>query len=157
RVFVRLVSPSVRRGPRGREQAMAKEVWEERPEGGGTNPFVFLVGCPRSGTTLLQRIVNAHPLVAITPETHWLPRYCAKGNGCTPEGLVTPMLIPRLLGHERFPQLGIGRGELDRLLGGGGAVTYARFVGGLFDLYGRARGKRLVGDKTPGYVRKIRT
>ena len=33
------------------------------------NPYVFIVGCPRSGTTLLQRMVDAHPQTAITPES----------------------------------------------------------------------------------------
>jgi hypothetical protein len=136
---------------------MGKEARGAESADRGTNPFVFLVGCPRSGTTLLRRIVDAHPQIAVTPETHWLPRFCTKGVGCTPEGLVTPALLPRLLGHGRFPDLGVGRAELERLLGDGEPVTYAQFVGGLFDLYGRAQGKRLVGDKTPGYVRKIRT
>src|SRR5260370_29958752 len=36
---------------------------------GATNPFVFIVGCPRSGTTLLQRLLYAHPALAITDET----------------------------------------------------------------------------------------
>jgi hypothetical protein len=136
---------------------MRYEARKEESAYRGTNPFVFLVGCPRSGTTLLRRIVDAHPRIAITPETHWLPRFCTRGNGCTAEGLVTPALLPRLLAHDRFPDLGIGRAEVERLLGGGGPVPYARFVSGLFDLYGRAQGKPLVGDKTPGYVRKIRT
>jgi hypothetical protein len=29
------------------------------------NPYVFIVGCPRSGTTLLRRIVDAHPAIFI--------------------------------------------------------------------------------------------
>jgi hypothetical protein len=123
----------------------------------GSNPFVFIVGCPRSGTTLLQRIVNAHPQVAITPETQWLPRYFTNQVGLTPDGRVTPALLPHLLEHGRFPQLGISREQLEGLLGKGAPVSYARFVSGIFDLYGQARGRRLVGDKTPGYVRKIRT
>jgi hypothetical protein len=41
------------------------------------------------------------------------------------------------------------------LLGDGGPVSYARFVSGLFDLYGRAQGKPLVGDKTPIYGLEI--
>ncbi len=32
---------------------------------------VFLVGCPRSGTTLLQSLLAAHPLVHSLPETHF--------------------------------------------------------------------------------------
>ena len=33
----------------------------------------FLVGCPRSGTTLLQSMLAAHPQVASFPETHFFP------------------------------------------------------------------------------------
>lgn len=32
---------------------------------------VLVVGCPRSGTTLLQSIIAAHPLVFSSPETHF--------------------------------------------------------------------------------------
>jgi hypothetical protein len=36
------------------------------------NPYVFIVGCPRSETTLLQRIVDAHPHIAVVFEMHWI-------------------------------------------------------------------------------------
>jgi hypothetical protein len=121
------------------------------------NPFVFIVGCPRSGTTLLRRIVDAHPQVAIPPETHWVPTFFEDRAGLTPEGLVTPDLIDRLVEHRKFPKLGITRQALDALLVDGVSVSYARFVTGVFDLYGLAQGKALVGDKTPEYGRKIRT
>jgi hypothetical protein len=45
------------------------------------NPYVFIVGCPRSGTTLLQRIVGAHPAIAVVFETHWIPRWLEKRRG----------------------------------------------------------------------------
>ena len=32
------------------------------------NPYFFIDGCPRSGTTLLQRVVNAHPQIAVMAE-----------------------------------------------------------------------------------------
>jgi hypothetical protein len=121
------------------------------------SPFVFIVGCARSGTTLLRRIVDAHPQVAITPETHWAPDYFEGRTGLTPDGLVTPQLIARLLEHAKFPKLGIGREELEGLLGAGEPVPYARFVSGIYDLYGKGQGKALVGDKTPRYVRSIGT
>jgi len=35
---------------------------------------VFLVGCPRSGTTLLQSLLHAHRHIRSLPETHFLPR-----------------------------------------------------------------------------------
>ncbi len=119
------------------------------------NPFVFIVGCPRSGTTLLQRIVNAHPRLAVLHETHWIPKFYKRGTGLTPEGWVTPELVERIVGHRTFAKLGVGREELHGLLRAKEPLSYAAFVRGLFDLYGRAQGKPLVGDKTPEYGRKL--
>jgi len=42
----------------------------------------------RSGTTLLQRIVDAHPQIASTHDQCWIARYFKKRTGLTPEGLV---------------------------------------------------------------------
>ncbi|MCA9952951.1 MAG: sulfotransferase [Anaerolineales bacterium] len=35
---------------------------------------IFIVGCPRSGTTLLQGMLNAHPQIQSFPETHFFSR-----------------------------------------------------------------------------------
>lgn len=124
------------------------------------NPFLFIVGCQRSGTTVLQRVVNAHPRVAVINQSCWIPDYFEARTGLTPEGLVTPALIPQVLGQKQFRKglrkVGIGREELEGLRGDG-PVSYAAYVTRLFDLFGRARGKDLVGDKTPRYVRSMRT
>jgi len=127
--------------------------------GSAMNPYLFIVGCARSGTTLLQRIINAHGRIAITPESHWICRLFEQGRGLTPGGLVTPELIPRLIQDlsPRFARLSIGQAELLRLLASDRAVDYASFVSGIFDLYGKAKGKEVVGNKTPGFVRKIPT
>jgi hypothetical protein len=108
---------------------------------------------------LLQRLVDGHPLLAVTPETHWIPRWFEKGGakGVTPEGLATRKLVRKLLAYPRFREMGIGPDELERLFGGSKRIPFARFVSGLFDLYGRRRSKPLVGDKTPGYARNLPT
>jgi hypothetical protein len=123
------------------------------------NPFVFIVGCPRSGTTLLQRLLDSHPQLAITPETHWIPRWFEKNGakGIRPDGVVTRKLVRKLLAFPRFWELGISPAEVEPLIEPRGTVPYSRFVSALFDLYGEKRGKRLVGDKTPGYARNLRT
>lgn len=36
---------------------------------------LFIVGVPRSGTTLLSRLLGSHPEVTISPETHYFPRH----------------------------------------------------------------------------------
>jgi hypothetical protein len=121
----------------------------------GRNPYVFIVGCPRSGTTLLRRMLDAHPQLAITPETHWIPRHLERGVGVTSAGFATPGLVTAIAGSPKFRRTRIGRVELESLLGTNEPVLYADFVRRFFDLYGRARGKPLVGDKTPGYVRRL--
>jgi hypothetical protein len=119
------------------------------------NPCVFIVGCPRSGTTLLQRLLDAHPELAVINETLWITRENERRNGVTREGLVTPELISRLFEYPRFRRLDIPREDLEYLLGTQAPVSYPRFVTGIFDLYGKSRGKPLVGDKSPGYVREM--
>jgi hypothetical protein len=119
------------------------------------NPYLFVVGCPRSGTTLLRRMLDAHPDLAITPETHWIPRWFERGIGVTADGFATPELVSRLLASPKFGRTGIGRQELEGLLRAEAPVSYADFARGFFDLYGRVEGKAFVGDKTPGYVRHL--
>lgn len=121
------------------------------------NPYVFVVGCPRSGTTLLRNLVDRHPELAITPETHWIPRYYDERLDVTPDGFVEPHLVIRLRNHRRFPELQLEPAALEALLPEGERVAYADFVSGVFDLYGKCEGKRLVGDKTPRYVRSMPT
>jgi hypothetical protein len=121
------------------------------------NPYLFIVGSARSGTTLLRRIVGAHPQIAITRETHWVPGFYEKREGVTPDGMVTPELLDRLAAHRRFPRFGIPREELERLLPADEPVTYSAFVSGFYDLYGGRKGKRLVGDKTGEYARHLPT
>jgi hypothetical protein len=101
----------------------------------------------------MQRMVDAHPAIAIPPETHWIAGFVRAG--VVPEGRVTPALIDRLAAHRRFPQLGVGRSELEALVASDPELSYAALVRAVFDLYGQQRGKGLVGDKTPGYVRSI--
>jgi hypothetical protein len=124
------------------------------------NPYVFIVGCPRSGTTLLQRIVNAHAEIAITKESQWFDKrwiteWFEERRGLTPEGMVTSELTSRMLAHPKFRRLKIPREQFVTLAGDGPQVDYASFVASLFDLYGKAEGKALVGNKTPTYVLKV--
>ena len=122
------------------------------------NPYAFFVGCPRSGTTLLGRIGDAHPELAVIHETRWIADRWEKGTGLTREGHVTPVLLASLREHPRFAKLGIDPAMVGGLLAAGDEpVTYADFVTTLFDLCGELRHKRLVGDKTPRYVRSIPT
>lgn len=121
------------------------------------NPYLFVVGCPRSGTTLLRRMLDAHPELAITPETHWVPEWLEKRQGVDRNGLVTPELVQELLGSDRVSKLKVDDDEVRELFRDGEPVSYARLVERIYELFGRRRGKPLVGDKTPGYTKAIPT
>ena len=123
----------------------------------GMNPYVFFVGCPRSGTTLLRRIGDAHPDLAVARGNRWIARTFECRRGLTREGFVTPRLIKRLSDPHRLERLAIDGRELERMLRNGAGVPFASFVTALFDRYGERHGKRLVGEKTPGYVRHLPT
>jgi hypothetical protein len=118
---------------------------------------VFLIGSARSGTTLLRRIVDAHPLIAISPETHWVPRFYEKRIGVTEEGTITSELVPQVIGYRRFPRFDLPEEAIEGLARGDQPVSYATFVSGFDDLIGEARGKRLVGDKTGECARSVAT
>jgi ATP-binding cassette subfamily B protein len=120
-----------------------------------SNPFTFVVGCPRSGTTLLQRLLNAHPMLAMTPETHWVPKFYQDRVGLTPDGFASPELIGQLLAHPKFPKLGIHQDQLETLLKPDAPLSYAEFISAIYQLYAQTKGKPLAGDKTPGYCRHI--
>ncbi len=122
-----------------------------------SNPYVFIVGCPRSGTTLLRHIVSAHPRMVITPEAHWIPVWYQERRCLTPDGMVTRALIPELLTHPKFALFHLGREDLAKLVEKGARVPYSSFITGIFDLYGKANGRLLVGNKTPDSVRRMGT
>jgi hypothetical protein len=97
-------------------------------------------------------MVDAHPQIAVVHETHWITHYFEKRTALTPQGFVTPELIPKLLEYRRFPKMKVGREELERPINPDEPVSYSSFVSANFDLHGQHEGKSLVGDKTPSYV-----
>jgi hypothetical protein len=141
----------------GQKAKTSRRIAKETTDDHGRDLYLLIVGCARSGTTLLQRMVDAHRQIAITRETHWIAKRFEKRQGVTPDGLVTPELLSWLFSDEKFTRMGIGQDELEGLVAAEEPVSYSTFVTGVFDLYGKGQGKRLVGDKTPGYVRRIPT
>jgi sulfotransferase family protein len=120
-----------------------------------SNPYVFIVGCPRSGTSLLQRVLDAHPQLAVMPEAHWIYQLGKQHTEVTPERTLEESIVPRLLDHPKFSGLGIARDQLIALIQGEQHLAYATFVQRIFDLYGQRQGKNMVGNKTPALVRRL--
>ena len=128
--------------------------------GTGHNPFCFVVGCPRSGTTLLQRMLDHHPDLAVANDTHFVPRALEKTAPHLADRAIsgdpvplTQALIDAVVGYRRFYRLG-----LDERLGRELALKqddYAGYSSALYDRFAANEGKSLGGEKTPDYVRRL--
>ena len=125
--------------------------------GGSRNPLGFVVGCPRSGTTLLQRMLDAHPVLTVLPEVPWLATALADRSQVNDEGMVEAGFLRQLAAHGafgRYAHLPVSGDELLALAAsidvGEVAVPFATFAGWLLDRYGATHGTDLVVNKTVG-------
>ena len=120
------------------------------------NPFVFVVGKGRSGTTLVRAMLTAHPEMAIPPETHFIVPLSLDGAVVPAPGQVdVGTLVDRLEKHHGFPGMGLESPELRRQLTQRAPRDYAEAIRYLFELYALKEGKSRYGDKTPGHVLHI--
>lgn len=88
---------------------------------------IFVVGCPRSGTTLLRLMLDSHPAISCGPETHFV--------------------APLQQVMDRWPALSRFGFEREYWY-----EKLADFVDSFQSDYARRRGKRRWADKTPLYA-----
>lgn len=116
-------------------------------------PVPFVVGVGRSGTTLLRLMLDAHPEMAVPPETGFVPKLidASRDDGATPESLAEVLVT-----HRRWGDFGL---EIDDLIARWRALPAIKpglAVRAFFELYAEKQGKPRWGDKTPGYTQHIR-
>ncbi len=124
------------------------------------NPCLFAVGVPRSGTTLLQRMLDHHGQLAVANDTHFIPRVLEKTNRQNirnaelgQEIPLEPAHVEATIRYHRFRRLGLT--DDDVVHAGRSANTYAQFVSLLYDRFAKSQGKAMSGEKTPDYVRRL--
>jgi hypothetical protein len=119
------------------------------------NPYVFVVGCPRSGTTLMQRMLDAHPVLTVANDTHFITRAAKRELCIDANPRLDRQLVDSVLSYHRFHRMGLDRDSV--LSVAARTQSYAQFVSGLYDLRATQAGKTLSGEKTPDYCRKMPT
>jgi hypothetical protein len=119
---------------------------------------VIVVGCPRSGTTMLQLMLHAHPRIAIPPETRFvLPAYQQRrrfGDLALPER--RRALARWIVDREatRFADLGLDAEDVvERVVAA--PPTIGSALGTIFQAYAHRFGKPRWGDKRPAYLQNL--
>jgi hypothetical protein len=122
-------------------------------------PAPFVVGVARSGTTLLRLMLDAHPELAIPPETHFIPKL-AKAMGEIPKEAGEQEMRRRahavITEHRRWPDFGLDPKELDRRFDHTEPFNATHALRAFYTLYAEKQGKPRWGDKSPSYVRRMR-
>jgi hypothetical protein len=117
-------------------------------------PVPFIVGVGRSGTTLLRLMLDAHPDLAIPPETHFVPdliEMFEQDEELDPESVVAVITSGRHWGD-----FGLEEGPLLERLRAAEPLDPAGAIRAFFELYAQREGKPRWGDKTPIYIKHMR-
>jgi hypothetical protein len=122
-----------------------------------TDRPIFLVGCPRSGTTLLSAMLHAHPNIAMPPETRFLiPVYRHRNRyGDLSAPANRRRLALRMTSRgSKFADLGVPRRRVVRAVVAA-PPTFGSAAAAVWREYARSRGKRRWGEKRPAYWRDL--
>jgi hypothetical protein len=134
---------------------MADALRNAPPEAPGEArpPAPFVVGVGRSGTTLLQLMLDAHPELAMPHETGFVPDLIevAERPGAAPEDL-----LGVITSHRRWGDYGLEESDLLRRFQSLAPITAGDAVRAFYRAYADRAAKPRWGDKTPGYTLHIR-
>jgi len=111
-------------------------------------PAPFVVGVGRSGTTLLRLMLDAHPELAIGPETQFVPELIELAE----RGASTVELVDAMAAARTWSDFGLDADAVRARAGDGGLADALR---AFYGLYAEGRGKPRWGEKTPAYVRRM--
>jgi hypothetical protein len=119
---------------------------------------VIVVGCPRSGTTMLSMMLHAHSRLTMPPENRFvLPTFeRADRWGDLTERRARRRLARSIAGRRgrHFTDLGLDRDEVVRAVVAAGP-TVGSAIGTVLRMYAARHGKARWGDKRPTYFKSV--
>jgi hypothetical protein len=119
-------------------------------------PLVFIVACPRSGTTLLQSLLASHSEIISFPETKFFEKaFPRKEPSRKFLGLVSRQLYPQL---QSFFINDLKRPDIAKQLPKDGSHSwYTTFFFNLLSEIAQEQGKKIVLEKTPEHINHLKT
>lgn len=114
---------------------------------------IFLVGCPRSGTTLLQSLISAHPQIASFPESKFFNALVSPGSRRS------RLNLPTVKARKTFDDFleEVGCSDMKKTLSKTAFLVpeYANAFVRVLDLLAQKQAKTCWIEKTPSHVQRI--
>lgn len=114
---------------------------------------VFIVGCDRSGTTLLAALLDRHSQIAVPPETHFFRNTCPTNHDVS-TSQTHAELLTSFYANQRAHDMRLDADALAKRFSQL-QPTYGNLFLAAMDEYAQARGKRRVVEKSPGHLARI--
>ena len=117
---------------------------------------IFVVGVPRSGTTLVSSVLSKHSSIHISPETHYLAhdwrtnRHLNLSNRRDRSDFIDGLISGR-----RFRSLNIPADKLRERFIEDDSANFRSIFDYLMSFQAREAGKPISGEKTPGHYEHI--
>lgn len=115
---------------------------------GFSPPSPFIVGSPRSGTTLLRLMLDSHSDLAIPPETHFIPQLVQEW----PLSNQKEFFLKTLTEHRSWGDFHMDPTVLESKIFAISLFDLTLGLRAFYQLYAERFGKKRWGDKTPLYV-----
>jgi hypothetical protein len=118
--------------------------------------FTFIVGCGRSGTTLLRAMLDSHGAMAIPPESYFVvPTLRVAGSRQLGSTADRARLLRMVLESPSFKEWRMEPSAVEDAVVQASPTTGAELVAAVYRTYADSQGKARYGDKTPYHVLHI--
>jgi hypothetical protein len=119
-------------------------------------PFTFIIGCPRSGTTLLRAMLDSHPAVAVPPESYFLvPILRHEAQYRTAEGVDRAAIVRDVAANVSWPSWQVEPAVLEEIAADPTLTTVPATLRAVYDRYAALHGKPRAIDKTPRHTEHV--
>ena len=134
---------------------MAVKSLSREPDEAQASEF-FIVGCPRSGTTLLRWMLDMHGDIAVTPETHFGVNYVRNRDrfGLDGDATTRNSLLDDFCASDGFREMAIDEGRF-RVRAQSDANDPWQPLRAAVQDFARHRKVAIVGEKTPSHALHI--